>query len=89
LKEAMIEEKDEKISARLAVFNKSSENRFRAEIFYREELERRRFNRTDESSGLRQEGIRYHSLTIALPPTECRSPLHSDQPSPRNDYFRG
>jgi hypothetical protein len=42
LKEAMIEEKDQKISARLAVFNKSSENRFKAECSYREELERRR-----------------------------------------------
>jgi hypothetical protein len=42
LKEAMIEEKDQKISARLAVFNKSSENRFKAETAYREELERRR-----------------------------------------------
>jgi hypothetical protein len=42
LKEAMIEEKDQKISARLAVFNKSSENRFKAEQSYREELGRRR-----------------------------------------------
>ena len=42
LKEAMIEEKDQKISTRLAVFNKSSENRFKAECSYREELERRR-----------------------------------------------
>jgi transcriptional regulator with XRE-family HTH domain len=42
LKEAMIEEKDQKISARLAVFNKSSENRFKAESAYREDLERRR-----------------------------------------------
>jgi hypothetical protein len=42
LKEAMIEEKDHKISARLAVFNKSSENRFKAESAYREDLERRR-----------------------------------------------
>jgi hypothetical protein len=41
LKEAMIEEKDQKISARLAVFNKSSENRFKAEQAYREEKERR------------------------------------------------
>jgi len=42
LKEAMIEEKDQKISARLAVFNRSSENRFKAETAYREELGRRR-----------------------------------------------
>jgi hypothetical protein len=42
LKEAMVEEKDQKISARLAVFNKSSENCFKAESAYREELERRR-----------------------------------------------
>jgi hypothetical protein len=42
LKEAMVEEKDQKISARLAVFNKSSENRFKAESAYREELARRR-----------------------------------------------
>jgi len=41
LKEAMVEEKDQKISARLAVFNKSSENRFKAETAYREEKERR------------------------------------------------
>lgn len=42
LKEAMVEQRDQKISARLAVFNKSSENRFKAESAYREELGRRR-----------------------------------------------
>lgn len=42
LKEAMIEGRDNKIGVRLAVFNKASENRFKAETAHREELERRR-----------------------------------------------
>lgn len=41
LKEAMIEEKDQKIGVRLGYFNKSSENLFKAESSYREEQERR------------------------------------------------
>jgi hypothetical protein len=42
LTEAMLEEKDSKISVRLTVFNKAQEGLFKAETAYREELERRR-----------------------------------------------
>jgi hypothetical protein len=41
LREAMLEGKDQKISVRVSVFNKASENRFKAEQAYREEQERR------------------------------------------------
>jgi hypothetical protein len=42
LREAMLEDKDQKISVRIGLFNKASENRFKAETAYREELERRK-----------------------------------------------
>jgi len=42
LAEAMLEDKDSKISVRLTVFNKAQEGLFKAETAYREELERRR-----------------------------------------------
>jgi len=42
LAEAMLEEKDSKISVRLTVFNKAQEGLFKAETAYREEMERRR-----------------------------------------------
>ena len=38
----MLEDKDNKISVRLTVFNKAQEGLFKAETVYREELERRR-----------------------------------------------
>ena len=42
LAEAMLEDKDSKISVRLTVFNKAQEGLFKAETAYREEMERRR-----------------------------------------------
>jgi hypothetical protein len=42
LREAMLEDKDQKISVRIGLFNKASENRFKAETAHREELERRK-----------------------------------------------
>jgi hypothetical protein len=42
LAEAMLEDKDNKISVRLTVFNKAQEGLFKAETAYREEMERRR-----------------------------------------------
>jgi hypothetical protein len=42
LREAVIEDNDQKISVRIGLFNKASENRFKAETAYREELERRK-----------------------------------------------
>jgi len=41
-KEAMVEEKDALIAARLSVANKASDQRMKAEVQYRQEMERRR-----------------------------------------------